>query len=179
MSLSDLAAIASLISGTAVLVSILFLALQVRQANRNQRSLIQQARTDRNVEILLKMAEPAMSETLAAADAHSVELSPARIWSFYGFAAAVFWSYEDTFMQLGAGTLHPDSWRSDVATLKRLCAHPSYRAVWRMARDGMSGGYRDYIDGLMEEVPPDRSRRFGDLFKACLAEELQEELADG
>ena len=41
MSLADLASLASSI---AVLVSLLFLALQVRQSNRNQRSLMQQGR---------------------------------------------------------------------------------------------------------------------------------------
>jgi hypothetical protein len=172
MSLSNLASIGSLISSTAVILSIIFLALQIRQANRNQRSLIQQARTDRNVLILLKMTEPAVSEMLAEADGQRVAPNPAKIWSFYGFAAAVFWSYEDTFMQQRAGTLHPDSWRSDVATLRRLIAHPSYRAVWKMARDGMSGRYRDYVDELMDEIPPDRARHFGELFSACLAQEL-------
>jgi len=45
MSLSDLAAVGSFISGIAVFLSFIFLALQLRQANRNQRSLMQQART--------------------------------------------------------------------------------------------------------------------------------------
>ena len=49
------------ISGTAVFLSFVFLAPQLRQANRNQRSLMQQARTGRNVEILLTMADLGMS----------------------------------------------------------------------------------------------------------------------
>lgn len=39
MSLSDLAAVGSLISGIAVFLSFIFLSLQLRQANRNQRQL--------------------------------------------------------------------------------------------------------------------------------------------
>lgn len=42
MSLADLALIASLLSSVAVLVSLLFLGVQIRQSNRNQRSLMQQ-----------------------------------------------------------------------------------------------------------------------------------------
>ncbi|HXS50685.1 MAG TPA: hypothetical protein VN713_11240 [Sphingomicrobium sp.] len=173
MSLSDLAALGSFISGIAVFFSFFFLAVQLRQANRNQRSLMQQARTGRNVEILLKMADPAVGETIAEADANYGTLGAAGIWTFYGFAAAVFWSYEDSFMQFQAGTLHPESWQSDVATLKRLMARPPYRAVWKMAREGMSGGYRDYIDSLVSEVPIDRSRSsITELFAAYIAEEL-------
>ena len=49
MTLSDLAAVGSFVSGIAVFLSFIFLALQLHQANRNQRSLMQQARTGRNV----------------------------------------------------------------------------------------------------------------------------------
>lgn len=173
MSLSDLAAVGSLISGIAVFLSFVFLALQLRQANRNQRSLMQQARTGRNVEILLKMADPATSETLAQANSNCAAMSDPRIWSFYGFCAAVFWSYEDCFMQFRAKTLDANSWASDVATLERLVGYPPYRAVWKMARDGMSGDYRDYVDSLMDKVPSDTSRSLTDVFRVCIAEESQ------
>lgn len=172
MSLSDLAGVGSFISSIAVFLSFIFLALQLRQANRNQRSLMQQARTGRNVEILLKMADPDTSETLAQANTNCAAMTDARIWSFYGFGAAVFWSYEDCFMQFRAKTLDASSWASDVATLERLVAYPPYRAVWKMARDGMGGDYRDYVDSLMEKVPSDTSRTLTDQFKVYMAEEL-------
>jgi len=173
MSLSDLAAIGSFISGIAVFLSFIFLALQLRQANRNQRSLMQQARTGRNVEILLKMADSDMSETLAQANTNCAAISDAKIWSFYGFCAAVFWSYEDCFMQFQARTLDANSWASDVATLERLVGYPPYRAVWKMARDGMGGDYRDYVDSLMDKVPSDTSRSLTDIFRIYIAEELR------
>lgn len=173
MPLSDLAAVGSFASGVAVFFSFFFLAFQLRQANRNQKSLMQQARTARNVDILLKIAEPAMSETIAEASSRCSELSDAKIWAFYGFAAAVFWSYEDSFLQFETGTLDVRSWESDIATLKRLIAHPPYRAVWKMARDGMRGNYRDYIDSLMSETPSDRSRTLTDQFRIFITEEMQ------
>ena len=52
MSLGDLTALASLASSITVLVSLLFLGMQIRQGNRNQRSLMQQGRSARNVELL-------------------------------------------------------------------------------------------------------------------------------
>ena len=172
MSLSDLAAVGSFISGIAVFLSFIFLALQLRQANRNQRSLMQQARTGRNVEILLKMADPGVSETLAQANTNCAAMSDAKIWSFYGFGAAVFWSYEDCFLQFQAKTLDASSWASDVATLERLVAYPPYRAVWKMARDGMGGDYRSYVNSLMNKVPSDTTRTLTDMFKIYMAEEL-------
>ena len=172
MSLSDLAAIGSFVSGIAVVISFIFLALQVRQANRNQRSIIQQARTGRNVESLHMMADQPISELLAKAETDPESLSRAEIWSLYGFGAAVFWSYEDTYMQFKAGTLHAGSWQSDLATLERVLAFPWLRVIWRMARDGMDRRYRDYVDSLMHRVAADPSLRFSDLYGIFLKEEL-------
>jgi hypothetical protein len=172
MSLSDLAAIGSFVSGIAVVLSFIFLALQIRQTNRNQRSLIQQARTGRNVESLQKMADQPISELLAEAESNPESLGRAKIWSLYGFGAAVFWSYEDSYMQFKAGTLHAGSWESDLATLQRILAFPWLRVIWRMAKDGMDRSYRDYVDSLMREIPAERSARFSDFFGKYLAEEL-------
>ena len=47
MSLSDLAAIGSLISGVAVLISLIYLARQMRQNTKHTRALIQQGRVER------------------------------------------------------------------------------------------------------------------------------------
>jgi hypothetical protein len=37
----------------------------------------------------------------------------------------------------------------------------------------MGGGYRDYVDSLMDKVPSDTSRSLTDVFKVCIAEETQ------
>ena len=42
MNLSDVASIGSFVSGVAVLVSLVYLSLQVRQTERNQRALMNQ-----------------------------------------------------------------------------------------------------------------------------------------
>ncbi|HVV64342.1 MAG TPA: hypothetical protein VG843_00005 [Rhizomicrobium sp.] len=171
MTLSDLAAVGSFLSGIAVVISVIFLTLQMRQSNRNQRSLIQQARTGRNIETLLRITDEYISETIAEADLNCATLSPARIWAFYGLAGAVFWSYEDSFMQFRAKTLDRRSWDSDVATIRRLLGYPAYRVAWKMARGGMSGEYRDYVDAIMREVKIEPAT-LTDLWKTYTAEEI-------
>jgi hypothetical protein len=58
MTFSDPASVGSFVSALAVLISLIYLALQVRQAERNQRALMQQGRADRVSGYCLKMAEP-------------------------------------------------------------------------------------------------------------------------
>lgn len=171
MSLSDLAAIGSFVSGIAVVVSFVFLALQIRQSNRNQKSLMQQGRTSRTVEILLHAADPFMSETLLLANENVAAVDPKRIWAVYGLVAAVFWTYEDSYLQFKRGMLDEESWLSDAATIKRLLANPAYRVVWKMARDGISGGYRDYVDSVMRDVTRTH-QTLTDRWNSIVAEEL-------
>ena len=76
-------------------------------------------------------------------------------------------------MQFQAKTLDASSWASDVATLERLVTYPPYRAFWKMAREGIRGDYRNYVDSLMENVSSDGSRSLTDVFKAYIAEEMQ------
>jgi len=153
MSLSDLASIGSFLSGAAVVVSFAFLALQMRQTNANQKSLMQQGRSARTVDMLMKMSEPGLSDTIVSAF-DGAPREPARVFAFYSFACACFWNYEDSFLQFRAKTLDARGWATDELTLRGLFANPAYRAVWRMARAGMNADYRDYLDRLMKDVRP-------------------------
>ncbi len=69
-SLTDLASVGSLISSVAVLISLIYLALQVRQAEKNQQASIRQGRATRAVDIILAAGDPALAaprlELLAA-----------------------------------------------------------------------------------------------------------------
>ncbi len=170
MSLSDLASIGSFLSGVAVVVSFAFLALQMRQANANQKSLMQQGRSARTVDMLMKMSEPGLSETLVSAfDGGTGE--PARVFAFYSFACACFWNYEDSFLQFRSKTLDARGWATDELTLRGLMGNPAYRAVWRMARAGMNADYRNYLDRLMAEVQPSEPRDVAQVWRAYFNEE--------
>ncbi len=172
MSLSDLAALGSFISGLAVVFSFIFLALQMRQANLNQKSLMQQGRSARTVDLLMKMTDPILSETIMRAFQGGQAMNPAQNFAFYGFAAAIFWNYEDSFLQFQSKTLDAKSWEFDVATLKGLLRNPAYRAAWRAARDGIGEGYRDFVDSLMLEVKGAAPRAVAELLGQYMTEEM-------
>jgi len=69
MSISDLAAIGSFVSGIAVAVTLVFLVIQIRQTNRNQRSLMQQGHLTMLVDASMRWAEPAMQNLIVRAEA--------------------------------------------------------------------------------------------------------------
>jgi hypothetical protein len=172
MSLGDLASLASLVSSVAVLVSLLFLGFQMRQSNRNQRSLMQQGRSDRNVDLLSRLTDPKLSEILCRVFGGET-LSDPEYFVLYGFTAAVFWSYEDSFFQFRSGMLDAKSWASDVATLKRLLSNPAYRAVWKVARSGIGDEYKSFLDGLAADAKHNAPGNLVNTLRQCIAEERE------
>jgi len=85
MSLSDLASLGSFVSGVAVVITLIFLLLQMRQANRNQRAMMQLGRATRSSEYYLRMMDPelirlgmraaACDGTLSAEDTQTYSVS--------------------------------------------------------------------------------------------------------
>ena len=156
MSLADLA---SLASSVAVVVSLLFLGLQIRQSNRNQRSLMQQGRSARNVELLSRLSDPRVSDVISRAG-NGETLTDQDCFVLYSYMTSVFWSYEEDFFQFHLGMLDPKSWASDGTVLRRLLGNPAYRAVWRFARGGIGDEYRSFLDGLAAESRHNRPAQF-------------------
>ena len=171
MSLSDLASLGTFISGMAVVVTLVFLLLQMRQANLNQKSLMQQGRTQRTLGLLMLLTNPQLCEIVTRAFKGDPTLSEAEYVAFYGYAAGIFWNYEDSFLQFEAGTLDATSWASDVSSLRRFCTNPAYRAVWSVVRDSIGEGYRSFVDSLMEEAKGTRPTTVSATLRQRLAEE--------
>jgi len=170
MNLGDFSSVANLASNLAVLVSLLFLGLQVRQGNRNQRSLMQQGRSARNVELLARLGEPNLAKLMTRA-AGNEELADAEYYQLYGYLASVLWSYEDCFFQFRAGMLDAQSWSSDVATLKRMFANPVYWAVWKAARGALGEDYRSFLDELVSQTRSGAAMYLPGVLKQYIAEE--------
>ena len=172
MTLTDLASWGSLLSSVAVLVSLLFVGVQIRQSNRNQRSLMQQGRSARNVDLLCRLTDPKLSELLLRV-LRGETVTDSEYLMLYGYIASVFWSYEDSFLQFRSGTLDAKSWASDVATLKRLLKNPAYRAVWRAAKEAMASDYSSFIDSVVVEGRQNAPADVPSVLKQYIAEEKQ------
>ncbi|HEY5107280.1 MAG TPA: hypothetical protein VII73_11000 [Caulobacteraceae bacterium] len=154
MTLSDLAAVGSFVSGVAVVATLAFLVLQMRQANKNQKALLQQGRSARVTELILKRTEPELSKALTRGLQADLAIEDFQVEAVNAFFAALFWSIEDSFLQYRAGLLLSTSWETDAATLRGFLAVPACRVAWTMNRDLMSGEYREHVDALIRDIRP-------------------------
>jgi len=156
----------------AVVATLAFLLLQMQQANRNQRALLQQGRSARVTELILKRTEPEWSRALTRGLQADLAIEDWQVEGINAFFAALFWSIEDSFLQYRAGLLLPTSWETDAATLRGFFAVPACRVAWTMNRDLMSGDYRDHVDGLMREIKPQAPSDILATWRMLMSQEL-------
>ena len=159
------------VSSLVIVVTLMFLLLQLRQASGNQQSLMQQGRTAGYVEIISSRTQPHLGEAFLRA-MENRSLDDSQWVAVTAHIDAYFWHFEDCFLQFEAGTIDQASWNSDKATLTYLIGLPMFRAQWKVVRALSNGAYRDYVDALMRETPVTAQSHFRDLVNAQLAEEL-------
>jgi hypothetical protein len=156
MSLSDLASLGSFVSGVAVLISLIYLALQVRQAEKYQRALMQQGRADRIVDVRLRLAEPGIADmsrrALRGEDLTALELS-----QFNSVFRAELAARQDIFVQHSEHMMHEDAFKQLIMTTRELMSNPGARAMWRRLRLNYAASYRDFVDQRMREAPTRRT----------------------
>lgn len=172
MTLSDLASIGSLASGIAVAITLVFLLIQIRQTNRNQRSLMQQGHLTMLVDASMRWAEPTMQNLIVRAEACDVTMDASQIGTFLIMLQAVMRNFEDGYLQLKSGTLDEASLASDVEMVRVHFASPAYRAAWRVLRNRFGADFREYMDDFLREIKVEKSFDPMAQWKTFIVEEL-------
>jgi hypothetical protein len=150
MTLSDLASIGSLVSGAAVLGSLIYLALQVRQADRNQRALIRHSRVTRGVEIQLARADPGLADAFRRGVQNLDEITQTEVIQFLAQCRAQFLHLEDGFYRHEEGLLNEDAFATTLAGARGFTRIPSARVAWKnYVRAGHAGRFRDFMDDIV------------------------------
>lgn len=151
MSLEEISYVSQIAASVAVVGSLIYLALQVRQAERNQRAIIQQGRADRTSQVSLAMAVPGMATVFRKGMA-GAELTREEFDQWMLMWRAGLLSAEDSFLQHKAGLLDEEAYSSFVAGMKSYMASPGLRAVWRLTGGQFGKDYRDFVDSIIEQT---------------------------
>jgi hypothetical protein len=130
MTLEQISYLSQTVAAAAVVVSIVYLAIQVRQTERNQRALMQQARTERGMVLAASMEAPHFADIWVKVTSDSPDLTAKDVSILTSFLRR--WALN----LLDAQANHAMSLLSDEA-LERTCAaarwgfaYPIARAVW-------------------------------------------------
>ncbi|MBV9571253.1 MAG: hypothetical protein JO056_08440 [Alphaproteobacteria bacterium] len=149
MSLSDLASIGNFVSGIAVVVSLIYLALQVRHAHKAQRALMHQARTERLINACLGSMRGEVAEMVTKMANGEEMSSPLEKLQAYYYIRMQIVTVEDALWQHDAGYLDKDSVDTAILNLQRVMQLPAARAAWLMQRPQLPPAVRERMDKLL------------------------------
>jgi hypothetical protein len=134
MTLSDLAAISTAVSGLAVTASLIYLALQTHQNAKHTKALIHQGRVAALRDIFLALADPTMAAASIAVPGGTPtpqEVQQVQYRSLYG---AIIYGWQDTYSQYQNGLLDEDFFRQMRSGAVQALSNPASRAAWEFYR---------------------------------------------
>jgi len=160
LTLSDLASIATVISGLAVVASLIYLAQQTRQNTRHTRALIEQARNRQIIESqMLFVTDAAVRDLATRGDAADPNMTGDEIRSYFRLVSSQLLLFEDLFYQHRAGLIDDERHDSTVTALKTTRVNKlGFRAAWQSCKPGMGLEFQNFIEGLLSTVEPQPGR---------------------
>jgi len=153
MTLTDVASIASILSSLAVATSLVFLALQVRQADRNQRSAIIQARSAMGLDAMFHMAEPHNAAIAAKVASDPQNITAQELIQYTSSQRALWIWYEDAFVQHKASLIDRVAFDDVMRGMRGTLRLPNGRVFWKMFGKGFSPDFVAFVNDAIESIP--------------------------
>lgn len=152
MSLSDLASLGSFVSALAVLASLVYLSLQIRQNTKHSQALIQQGRAGRIADSALRLAEFRGIDGIDKCFDGKNDVTAQDVGRFLFICRAIFVSSEDSYFQNRKGLLDETAFQAFETSVRAGMGAPGLAAGWLMTRDMYEPGFRAYMDSMMGDL---------------------------
>jgi hypothetical protein len=152
MTLNDLASLGSFVSGLAVLVSLIYLATQVRQATKHTRAQISQAIVDRRVDIQMHQASAELSEIVMRGRRGDETMTALEVARFMSWARSQFWNAEDIFLQYREGMLRKEMYGSFRSSMVNIMRGAGMQTAWESLRLSFIPDFTAFMDDTGREA---------------------------
>jgi hypothetical protein len=177
MSLSDLASLGSFVSGVAVLVSVIYLAIQVRQNTRNLRAQNAIAHFQMVANMNEIGADPRYSNLFAKGMRGDSGIEQGEYLQFAYLMRTFVTNFYTEWLLDRETLLHRGTYSSQRSLYTRFgMGQPGMRAWWRTYGSQFPTEFRAEIDGVIKETKLDI---VGDMGFAVWKSHLAQELASG
>jgi hypothetical protein len=154
MTLSDLASIAEIVGGIAVIVSLVYLAIQVRQNTASVRNSTLQSNTALWSSLLSSLAQPGAVEAYVAGMTGKEDIKPIHYTQFFLLCRGLFIAFENQYYQYRQGALDRETYRGYERSIsQQLLAFPGFRAWWQQSRAVFSPAFVSHVDEMIRNTP--------------------------
>ena len=158
--LSDWASIAEIFGGIAIVISLVFVGIQIKgNTGATQAATFQQhmgyeieflQRTSENPELGAAFWRFNGAKTSEELEAVSAELGPERLGQAQGMFLSQIRIFEDVFLQHRAGSFSEDGWNAREPLVRSIALHPIFHDMDRVSVT-VSGPFAEYIIRIRAE----------------------------
>lgn len=169
--LENLANIGELVGGIAVVASLVYLAIQIRQNTASVRSATLAANTDTWTSLLAHIAHPDYNEAYLLASSGKPDLQPHQLLQFYLMARTIFVAFENQHYQYCQGTLDEDIYLGYERSISnQVLTQPGFQAYWHATSEEFSPSFISRVNHLLGEVSETNPGRFIAQWQEALTE---------
>jgi hypothetical protein len=156
MSLTDLASVGSLVNGIAVVISLLYLATQVRQSHRVSRAQIHQniAGGWFNVTALVGAHASAFAAGVKSSEEEFAAMPDAEKLEFMVATLSLLKHLENAYLQRQEGFVRADDWEAWAKLMFLYFRTPGVRRYWKLRRDTFSPTFVRFVETSHESSLP-------------------------
>jgi hypothetical protein len=143
-------AIGEIVGAAAVVVSLVYLASQIRAQNRESRAASVHQVLHEYSTAISKLNEREMADVWVAAMDDFDSLSPSQRLRFVIYLMVAVRSFEDAYFQWREGRLEDDIWHPLLTSLIDVKSTEAFSRFWELRRHQFRPEFADYIDSLEE-----------------------------
>ena len=155
MTLNDLGSLGEFISGLAVVVTLVYLAIQIRHNTRAVRSSMHQEMVESTLRIAESVSDNAdIARIVLKAEEGYDDLTEEELLRFEAYAERVFSNFESVFYSYRNSMLEEDLWESWESSYLADISRVSMRRFWHEERPLHLRDYMDFIEQHYRTHPP-------------------------
>jgi hypothetical protein len=146
-------AVAAIASSVAVIVSLIYLAVQIRQNTRATRASTYQSVVMHGGSMLRTIMEnPELAELMVKATWSEDDLTPGELMRFSSFASSVFRYFDSLYYHARRGTLEQGQWVGFDAFLREVLESKRLVQWWEEHKHVFDADFISHVDGIVVEL---------------------------
>lgn len=154
----DLASIADIVGALGVMISLVFVGLQVMQANKQSRIAARQEQVVSTALISRLIAENAQLSDIWTRAIAGLELTPAEQTQLVGYLMVVERMQEGLYWQYLDGEVDEELWQAHRKQARAAQNFPVVAAAWKLRKGFFSERYQKFREEETAKVGEDRIR---------------------
>jgi len=144
--------IAEIVGIGAIVASLIFVGLQMRQSHEIALVTLYQMRADAAREVMVtSMESESLRQALERMESGDEEQTFADEYALYNYMSILLNHFENAHFLYLRGFLTEEHWRSDVANITGTISQPGAIEMWHEVKDGYRESFVEAIESALQE----------------------------